>query len=96
LQTVPYGSTECHPTFQNWGHNRVRFRPANQATKSACPEPRGGFYLHDSTKGFSHGCIEVDNAFFNRLYMYTLVAKPDFIELRVQYAHKETNGGTKK
>lgn len=95
LQMVPYGSTDCHPTFQNWGNNRVRFLAADHATKSACPEPRDGFYLHDSTKGFSHGCIEVANAFFNRLYMYTLVAKVDYIELRVEYAHRDTNGGTK-
>ncbi|MCY2966691.1 MAG: DUF2778 domain-containing protein [Planctomycetota bacterium] len=51
-----------------WGSNRVRLStvyiqdPKNRS--------RGGFYLHDSTKGYSHGCIEVDGDFFRKLRAY--------------------------
>lgn len=31
---------------------------------------RGGFHIHDWSKGFTHGCIEVPNKFFARLVQY--------------------------
>ena len=49
----------CEPYWANWGYNRVRFEPSDKLTKSKCDPKRSGFYLHDSTKGFSHGCIEI-------------------------------------
>src|SRR6185436_16121224 len=69
LQRIPRGSeaAECELTLANWGRNRVRLTPANSATAHACAPRRGGFYLHDSTKGFSHGCIEVEGKFFDAL-----------------------------
>lgn len=48
-----------------WGLNRVRLRILLIDNPKA--RHRDGFYLHDSTKGFSHGCIEVDTRFFTRL-----------------------------
>ena len=37
---------------------------------------RGGFYLHDSTKGYSHGCIKLDPHFFLRLRAPTSACQP--------------------
>jgi len=51
-----------------WGHNRVRLNP--QIIFNSKARHRGGFYLHDSTKGYSHGCIEVQPTFFTKLRSY--------------------------
>ena len=57
--TADYASlirpTRC---WANWGNNRVRFEPADVITKNKCKTNRGEFYLHDSVKIYSHGCIE--------------------------------------
>jgi hypothetical protein len=47
--------------------HRIRFEPADEKTKRRCSHRRSGFYLHDSTKGYSHGCIEVQGSFFGAL-----------------------------
>jgi hypothetical protein len=94
IQYIPRGGS-CEPTFANWGNNRVPFVAADERTKQACPQHRAGFYLHDSTKGYSHGCIEIEVAFFNRLYLYRLVATTRRLALRVAYAHPTTYGGTR-
>lgn len=51
-----------------WGSNRVRLNIIKIYNGDA--KHRNGFYLHDSVKGFSHGCIEVDTAFFKRLCLF--------------------------
>lgn len=48
-----------------WGHNRVRLNTISIENPKA--RGRGGFYLHDSTKGYTHGCIEIEPRFFTRL-----------------------------
>lgn len=53
-----------------WGKNRVRLNVTKMTNGDAQRAHRDGFYLHDSVKGFSHGCIEVDTAFFKRLRMF--------------------------
>jgi hypothetical protein len=88
-------------TYQNyaWGPERVRLttvhidQPQNRK--------RGGFYLHDSTKGFSHGCIEVNPQFFVRLRQFVkLPAKKrgnrTRLYLKVKYPSSNTStyGGT--
>jgi hypothetical protein len=63
-----------------WGPDRIRLTivhiddPKNRK--------RAGFYLHDSTKGFSHGCIEVDPLFFRRLR--------EFVQLPLRARHGRT------
>jgi len=42
------------PVDPNWGTFRVRLEPIEGNMYG-----RGGFYLHNSQKGFSHGCIEI-------------------------------------
>jgi len=88
----------CEGYWANWGWNRVRLT-ADTATSKACVSykvKRDGFYIHDSTKGFSHGCIEVDGSFFNKLYAHTKKAKESTMLLKVSYKHESTYGGTKK
>lgn len=93
LETIFRGGP-CESTFANWGNNRVRFLPADDRTRHACASERDGLYLHDSTKGYSHGCIEVEVTFFYRLQIYRLVAVTSRLALRVDYKHASTNGGT--
>lgn len=80
-----------------WGPDRVRLsvhhvdNPANSK--------RSGFYLHDSQKGYSHGCIEVEPRFFQLLRTY--IGKrghKNRLYLRVRYSSKTTStaGGTGK
>ena len=103
IQTVPSGSAavtaaggDCSPWFSNWGNNRVRFEPADVATKNACsPIFRNGFHLHDSVKGYSHGCIEIDQKFFTRLRNYAMKKITVNLFLKVDYKHKTTYGGTR-
>jgi hypothetical protein len=71
--------------------------PADNNTKNLCaPTMRGGFYLHDSVKGFSHGCIEVETKIFKHLRDYYSSTKKQSVILKVKYiAGRTTNGGTK-
>ena len=91
----------CEVFWANWGHRRVRLHPADAGTRAKCGSSRSGFYLHDSTKGYSHGCIEVDGAFFN-YYMSVVASQPSknpkrWLTLTVKYnPGLPTNGGTKR
>lgn len=99
IQEIPSGinAGSCAPYWANWGRNRARMEPANEATKKHCaPITRGGFYLHDSVKGYSHGCIEVDTKIFKHLRQYHNSSKKSTLILQVKYiAGRATNGGTK-
>lgn len=98
IQTIPRGTIAgaCEPYWANWGNNRVRFEPADIATKNAClPIKRGGFYLHDSTKGYSHGCIEIDGLFFAQLRSFIKTNKKSRLNLKIKYIGRSTYGGTK-
>ena len=59
------GTAHCTPFWNNWGSNRVRIDAYDTKAKTACRGNRNGFYIHDSAKGFSHGCIEVKHRFFS-------------------------------
>lgn len=71
--------------------------PADIATKMKCkPIARGGFYLHDSAKGYSYGCIEVEEKIFPILRNYNKAHKKNTIIILVTYSQGvSTNGGTK-
>ncbi len=84
----------------NWGKNRVRLNIIRIENPKA--RHRGGFYLHDSTKGFTHGCVEVEPRFFTRLREFAgeqAAAKKGrkSMIVRVKYpsAGESTYGGTK-
>jgi hypothetical protein len=85
--------------FTGWGTNRLRLAPENPKATHG----RGGFYIHDSTKGFSHGCIETERNFFAdlRAWMGTDSFKrrswsKKKLTLSVTYRASDmvTNGGT--
>ena len=99
IEQIPRGESagECEPYWANWGHNRVRFEPNDKATKEKCKPGRSGFYLHDSTKGYSHGCIEVEQRFFDALRVYIKTGKDKKLLLKIRYTPgMKTNGGTLK
>jgi|SRR5271166_650161 len=96
------------PSFNAWGDNRVRL---NKISLDDPTIQRDGFYLHDSRKGYSHGCIEVGvgndgSKFFNALRVYVKqqealkkAKKPhkERLILRVKYPKDaSTYGGTDK
>ena len=99
IQEIPRGAKagSCDRYWANWGKNRARMEPANESTKKSCaPVNRGGFYLHDSTKGFSHGCIEVETSLFKHLRNHHSSTKKQYVIIQVKYvAGRGTNGGTK-
>lgn len=98
IQKIPRGAKagECEEFWANWGRNRVRIDAADAKTRGACKPRRSGFYIHDSHKGYSHGCIEVEALFFDRLYKYAKKSTGRTIYVYVDYAYEDTYGGTKK
>ena len=97
VQAIPRGAIAgaCELYWSQWGHNRARLEAADKKTKAACSPSRGGFYIHDSTKGFSHGCIEVDTIFFAALASAVKHGERTFF-INVAYVpNRETNGGTR-
>jgi hypothetical protein len=58
---------------------------------------RYGFYLHNSHKGYTHGCIEVDDSFFLKLRIFRdKHPKHPYLVLQVSYRDGDTKtyGGT--
>jgi len=102
IQRIPSGQAagECAPYWAAWGKNRVRLNRAGRLPPD-CRVPRDGFYLHDSGKGYTHGCIEVEPRFFEVLrHMVATMNSPhgkrrDRLNLLVKYmSGQTTNGGT--
>ncbi|PZR07136.1 MAG: hypothetical protein DI539_23990, partial [Flavobacterium psychrophilum] len=95
IQQVPQstwsndGKTEYEQT--NWGTWRARLQPL----KGTNTYGRTTFYLHNSTKGYSHGCIECSNGIYNVLINYRNAGKK-FIDVVIDYPNNNssTNGGT--
>jgi hypothetical protein len=81
----------------DWGTMRVKLNPLQGKMYG-----RGGFYIHNSRKGFSHGCVEVAPSgdgvdFFTALLAYANdPKKKPYLKLRVKYSYPEqiTVGGT--
>lgn len=97
IQTIPRSpAVVCGDYYAAWGINRVRIEAADNATKQACGGSRDFFYLHDSTKGYSHGCIEVEGTFFKSLRAEADKHIRRHLLLRVKYvAGRSTYGGTR-
>lgn len=82
----------CEAFWANWGDYRVRLEPrADTKTRG-----RGGFYLHDSSKGYTHGCIETGQALFTELLVpYEREQAGGPLVLQVTYTDdRRTYGGT--
>ncbi len=77
--------------WPNWGRFRARLEPIQIIN----PSKRSNFYIHDSYKGESHGCIETETYVY-----YLFIHLHDFLQsniyLRVRYPNNDsnTNGGT--
>lgn len=98
VEKIPRGvaAGKCEEYWANWGNNRVRLEPADIETQRACTPTRGGFYIHDSSKGYSHGCIEIERTFFPHLKSHARTNRTGFCILQVKYTPgKTTNGGTR-
>jgi len=102
VQRIPSGleAGVCEPGWVLWGRNRVRLTRLDPLPPG-CRVPRGGFYIHDSTKGYTHGCIEVEPRFFEVLRhliatMHSPHGRPkERLNLLVKYLPGQTtNGGT--
>ncbi|MCB6231893.1 hypothetical protein LIS90_11600 [Flavobacterium psychrophilum] len=88
-----------------WGENRINLIPVdvkqpieNKNTPSKDDDrDLGSFYFHDSTKGESSGCHEIETQFFDDLLKFRSEGN-DVLEVKVQYPSKNhsTNGGTEK
>lgn len=74
-----------------WGRWRARLEKVKVTTS------RDNFYLHDSYKGHSHGCIETESSLY--YFLYSLHAQGyALIKVMVRYPtlNTRTNGGTKE
>src|SRR3546814_15236120 len=73
----------------------ARLEPADAATRNRGAWVRRGFYLHDSTKGYSHGCIEAEVRIFPLLRTYARGKRQATMIITVEYVGgRATNGGT--
>lgn len=78
IQFLPIGGNPASPlVYPNWGSMRVRLEPT-----TALSSQRGGFYLHNSAKGYTHGCVEVGKS--------VELTRQDFFRLIVEYATSRT------
>ena len=84
-------------TYAAWGKNRARLEPIEVTGATAKDRDLNSFYFHDSEKGYSHGCTEVESALFTKLREYREEGNQS-IEVMVDYPNRNhrTNGGTKK
>lgn len=85
IQYLPNSDPEI---YSSWGSMRVRLEPTSSPSSQ-----RGGFYLHNSAKAFTSGCIEVGSSlgltrqdFFKLLVEYATGRRPKaFLMLKVKY-----------
>ena len=81
-------------TYSEWGEHRAKLEPVS--VTGASNRDNNSFYMHDSEKGFTHGCIEIEKQFFNDLMEYG--DDHSKIDVIIEYPSPDhnTNGGTEK
>lgn len=77
-------------TYPGWGTMRAKLNPVSGNMRG-----RHSFYLHDSHKGYSHGCIEVGGNFFRRLIAYRQSNSSIHTTVKYPSVNTSTYGGTK-
>jgi len=84
-------------SYLEWGKNRAHLEPDNVTGASNKQRDNNSYYFHDSEKGYTHGCTEVQTEFFDKLNEYRDDGN-EAIEVVIKYpsAESSTNGGTKK
>ncbi|EOG6908182.1 RHS repeat domain-containing protein, partial [Flavobacterium psychrophilum] len=91
------GEPNSYYSFEDWGENRAYLSPENVTGATSKDRDISSFYLHDSEKGYTHGCTEVEKSLFKQLETYKKDGNSE-IKVIVQYPDKNasTNGGTEK
>jgi len=84
--TTPDGRTFTYP---GWGTWRARLTPIGSTSTTGRPSPN--FYLHNSVKGYSHGCVETPDKFRDLLKSYRSSGNRS-IEVRVNYSDGPVTG----
>ncbi|HYH15752.1 MAG TPA: tlde1 domain-containing protein, partial [Flavisolibacter sp.] len=90
IQKIPEKGTNTAGksySFPGWGTMRARLEPMKDTETFG----RDNFYLHDSVKGYTSGCIETDNAVFGQLMK--IRGKQSSIKLKVLYTAKGGSTG---
>jgi RHS repeat-associated protein len=72
-----------------WGTWRARLE------KVKVNSNRDNFYLHNSTKGYTHGCVETCNDLYDRFAKYHQQGVGSIL-VNINYTTNSTNGGTKQ
>ncbi|HEV8486214.1 MAG TPA: RHS repeat-associated core domain-containing protein [Blastocatellia bacterium] len=90
-----YGVQRIRPSYraangqillpEGWGTWRARLEPRNVSTT------RSNFYVHNSKKGFTHGCIETSDSLYSRFVTYH---DQGGIDVLVNYTTSSTFEGT--
>ena len=83
--TTQNGRTFIYP---GWGTWRMRLDPRRGNTFG-----RSNFYLHNSHKGYTHGCVETCNELLNDVVNYRSNGNKA-IDVLIRYTTPSTNGGT--
>ena len=85
-------------TYTEWGKHRAYLTPDKVTGAKNSERDNYSYYLHDSQKGYTHGCTEVETELFDRLNEYRNSGNTK-IDVIVNYGNNQnhsTNGGTKK
>lgn len=75
----------------DWGTWRARL----EKVKLKKPTTRDSMYLHDSQKGYTHGCVETCSSLYDRFVNYH-DSGVQYLPVQVRYTTTSTNGGTKR
>jgi len=98
ITTLPW---EDGSLYLGWGQWRAAFEPdAATAANIKANNRTGGFFLHDSYKGESHGYVEVESTLYQDIIDYqakgntTLEVKVEYPKVTPPGTGVSTNGGT--
>ena len=86
-----------HWSSSDWGEQRAALTPDEVTGATNSQRDNNSYYFHDSHKGYTHGCIEVESSLFNMLVIYRADGNTS-IPVQVKYPNPKhnTNGGTKR
>ncbi|SRR6266478_835177 len=74
---------------EGWGTWRARLE------KVRVNSSRDNFYLHNSAKGYTHGCVETCDGLYDRFAKYRQQSVGSIL-VNIRYTTDSTNGGTKQ
>lgn len=88
-----HGIEQIGNNYPEWGTQRARL----DIEPGTNTQGRDFFYFHNSTKGYSHGCVETQDGVFSKLLQYRSKGKT-LIKVKISYGsqNKSTYGRTDK